>query len=80
MKAVTSDRLGLETVRQAPALSTLHGCCGGCLICRQVPCCPPGPAVQSAQQIVSDGLGVGQHDQGLGPTDQSTAGLQRACL
>lgn len=83
MKAVTSDRMGLETIR--------HGTCSehpsrvplgpswGRLVRRQA-LCPPGPTVQSAQQIVSDGRGCEAAPPGLGPTGQSTAGLQRACL
>lgn len=73
MKAVTSDRLGLGTGRQAPALSSLHMCQLGpsweaassstIKYLAPLPYPPPPPSVQ---QTASDSCGEGSVPPGPG--------------
>lgn len=75
MKAVTSDRLGLGTGRQAPALSSLHMCQLGpsweaassstIKYLAPLPCPPPPHLVSSRPPLTA--VGRGQYPQGQGP-------------
>lgn len=78
MKAVTSDRLGLGTGRQAPALSTLHMCrlgpSWGAAFSSTIPYPAPPPSVQ---QTTADSCVEVSVPQGLGPfgcADQNMTG------